>query len=86
MLARVSSVIGTTDAPVAWLQIRPALPKVDKPELDVIFDTQHKEAVVTSNLKGAAVAMRHGRPLRVFSIAEDVREIRRAFRRVAAAG
>jgi len=86
VLARLSDVLGSTDAPVAWLQIRKSLPAVDHTELDVIFDMQHKSAIVTTDLKGAAGQLRHGRPVRVFSIAEDVREIRGAFRRVAAAG
>lgn len=85
ILARLSNVLGSTDAPVAWLQIRNSLPTTPTRELDIVFDTQHKLAFITNNLKLTVGGIRHGRPVRAFSIAADIREIREAFGRVAAA-
>jgi hypothetical protein len=88
VLARLFSILGTSDAPVAWVQIRSVLPDFwDVGGLDLLFDTQHKEALLAS--EGGAFErerFRHSRPLRVVFLSDTIRDIRIAFTRVVSLG
>lgn len=85
VLARLFAILGTSDAPIAWQQIRAELPALWGADgLDLVFDTQHKEAFLAA--AGPALErerFRHGRPLRVVFLSDTIRDIRVAFQRVA---
>jgi hypothetical protein len=87
VLAGLAATLSPSDAVVAWRQVR-AHVRVHHAaaELDLIFDTQHKEAIVVAEGETLELArLRHGRAIRVVPLAGVVRDIRAAFARVAPA-
>jgi hypothetical protein len=85
VLDRLTDVLGGTDAPIAWLQVRADVGAAEHDELDLIFDTQHKEAQLLSAGAPLELArLRHGRPIRVVPMTEAIRDIKAAFDRVTA--
>jgi hypothetical protein len=87
VLALLAATLGPTDAPVAWVQIRgDVMRRKWGRELDLIFDTQLKAALLTNDLPSLAASLRHGRPVRVVSLHRTIDEIRSAFKRVTLLG
>jgi hypothetical protein len=83
-LKALVDVLGPTDGPVAWSQVRDELaqPFLRAP-LDVVFDTQIKHAAVIDADADLRSAISHGRPVRVVAIAERRQQATDAFRRLA---
>jgi hypothetical protein len=88
-LAQLLLLIGTlgpTDAALAWRQVRGELQAQSTgDELNVLFDTELKQASVLEGSKGLRALMDHGRPVRLVALAARRSEIAVAFRRVAEA-
>lgn len=83
-LKALIDVLGPTDGPVAWLQVRADLEQpfpVDP--LDVIFDAQFKHAAVASAESDLRAMIAHGRPIRVVALAGVRAQTAEAFRRLA---
>jgi hypothetical protein len=82
VLARLTAVLGPTDAPIVWVQIRDDLMSADDQNLDIVVDAQYKGAFLTTDLGSSAERLRHERPVRVLSLERQLREIREAFARL----
>jgi hypothetical protein len=83
VLHLVTSVLGSSDGPLAWMQIRSEVwKKRASPQLDLVFDSQLKKAVLTTRVGAIGTTLRHGRPVRVISLAEVTQDIQGAFHRV----
>ena len=83
-LKALVDVLGPTDGPVAWSQVRDELaqPFLREP-LDVVFDTQIKHAIVLDAVADVRSAISHGRPVRVVAMAARRQQATDAFRRLA---
>jgi hypothetical protein len=83
-LKALIDVLGPTDGPVAWLQVRTDL---DEPfstgPLDVVFDVQFKRAVVARADTDLRAVIAHGRPIRVVALASMRAHTADAFHRLA---
>jgi hypothetical protein len=83
-LKALIDVLGPTDGPVAWLQVRTDLEQPFPAEqLDVVFDVQFKRAVVARADTDLRQVIAHGRPVRVVALAGLRDQTAGAFRRLA---
>jgi hypothetical protein len=68
-----------------WVHVREAVSKAQAGRLDLVFDTQHKDArLMLGSASLQLEDLRHGRPIRVISLTDVIRDIRAAFERVSA--
>jgi hypothetical protein len=83
-LKSLIEVLGPTDGPVAWLQVRTDLESPFQADpLDVVFDLQLKHAIVARHDTDLRPLVSHGRPIRILALANVRLETAQAFRRVA---
>lgn len=84
-LKALIDLLGPTDGPVAWLQVRADLEQPFPPDpLDVVFDAQLKRAVVARADSDLRAMIAHGRPIRVVALASVREQTAEAFRRLTA--
>lgn len=86
-LKALIDVLGPTDGPVAWLQVRADLEQPFPAEqLDIVFDVQFKRAVVSRADTDLRAVIAHGRPIRLVALADLRDQTAGAFRRLAEIG
>lgn len=82
-LKSLIDVLGPTDGPVAWLQVRVDLENLIQADpLDILFDVQLKQAVVARDDTDLRSLIAHGRPIRIVALAKLRLETAEAFRRL----
>lgn len=83
-LKTLIEVLGPADGAIAWLQVREGLEQPFPADpLDVVFDSQTKEAAIVTGGTDLRAMIAHGRPIRVVALAAVRGQTAEAFRRVA---
>ncbi len=83
VLNRLTALLGPSDGPLAWKQTRPEIAKQrSSAQVDLIFDQQYKEALLTTRVGSIGTRLRHGRPVRVINLSDVISEIRQVFKRL----
>lgn len=82
-LAALIGTLGPTDGVIAWQQLRDEL-EDDSPldRLDVLFDLQHKQALVLEDRQTVGDLICHGRPVRLVELGRLREEIAEAHGRL----
>lgn len=85
-LAKLIGALGPTDGVVAWKQLRPEIedPKAGT-QLDVLYDLQHKEALILKDRQTVGDLICHGRPVRLVELGRLREEIAEAHGRLSRA-
>jgi hypothetical protein len=82
-LKALIDVLGPTDGPIAWLQVRADLEQPFPADpFDVIFDAQIKHAAVARADSDLRAMISHSRPIRVVPLARARAQTTEAFRRL----
>jgi hypothetical protein len=79
---RLTQSLGPSDGRDAWLQVRGLLRRqLPNPSVDVVFSVADHHAQLVSAHADLIAAVRHGRPVRVVQVGEEMRRVQDALER-----